>query len=195
MKLNEKIPVTGRNGEQFIIRRLTPGDRVALQTFGSSLSEKSTSTFLPHAYDDRTVNALLARSEEGKDLTLGLFHGEEIAAYLFLWYYDEAIPLLGIGILDKYQGQGLSKKIIGFLIDSARDNGCDGIELTTLPDNHVAYALYESAGFKHYADVENLAGDGRLFIERAMFLQFNPDATPSTGLHKPPVDFSSESEK
>lgn len=192
MKLNDKIPITGKNGEQFMIRPLLRSDRIALQKFGDSLSEKSTSTFLPHAYDDKTVDAYLSRSEAGKDLILGLFSEEEIAAYIFLWYFDEPIPLLGIGILDKYQGQGLGKKLMQVLIDEARSKGCDGIELTTLPDNHTAFSLYESVGFKHYADVKNVAGDGRIVIERAMFLQFNPNTSPSTGLHKSPVDFSTQ---
>lgn len=194
MNLNEEISINGRSGERFIVRRLLLNDRASLQKFGNSLSEKSRSTFLPHAYDNMTVDALLSRSEAGKDLILGLFHKGKMAAYLFLWYFDKPIPLLGIGILGEYQGQGLSKKLMQILIDEARENGCDGIELTTLPDNNVAYSLYESMGFKHYADVENVAGDGRIFIERAMFLQFNPDANPSTEQHKPPVDFSNTAE-
>lgn len=48
------------------------------------------------------------------------------------------------------------------------------VELTTLPDNHRTYALYEELGFHLYADVSNLAGDGRIVIERAMFLQTIP---------------------
>ena len=108
-------------------------------------------------------------------------------AYFFLWYYTDPLPLLGIGILDEYQGKGFGKKLIQFLIDAARRSSRDGIDLTTLPDNHRAYALYESLGFRHYADVNNLAGDGRVVTERAMFLQFNPAASPSVNLHKPPV--------
>lgn len=194
MNLNEKISIIGKNKEEFILRRLLLSDRVTLQKFGKSLSERSTSTFLPHTYDDKTIDTLLLRSEEGKDLIMGLFHKEIMVAYLFLWYFDELIPLLGIGILDEYQGQGLSKKLMQVLIDKARKNECDGIELTTLPDNHVAYSLYESMGFKHYADVENVAGDGRIFIERAMFLQFGPNVNPSVEQHKPPVNFTNKTE-
>lgn len=190
MKLNEKIIVTSRNHKQFIIRRLLITDRVALQNFGNSLSEKSTASFLPHSYDDKTVEVILSRSEIGKDLTLGLFYEDEMAAYFFLWYFDEPIPLLGIGILDKFQGQGLSKKIMQILINAACQKGCDGIELTTLPDNHKAYSLYESMGFRYYTDVENVTGDGRVVLERALFLQFNPNAAPSSDLHKPPVNFT-----
>lgn len=75
-------------------------------------------------------------------------------AYFFLWYYTDPLPLLGIGILDEYQGKGFGKKLIQFLIDAARRSSRDGIDLTMLPDNHRAYALYESLGFRHYAGGE-----------------------------------------
>ncbi len=190
MELNDRILINSTDGDEFIIRRLLKSDRSSLQEFGNSLSKESTASFLPHSYDDDTVNAFLERSETGKDLTLGLFSNDKMVAYFFLWYYTNPIPLLGIGILDEYQGKGFGKKLIQFLIDAARRTNRDGIELTTLPDNHRAYTLYEQVGFRHYADVNNLAGDGRVVTERAMFLQFNPAASPSVDLHKPPVDFN-----
>ncbi|WP_286846844.1 GNAT family N-acetyltransferase [Proteiniphilum sp. UBA5463] len=190
MEINDNILINSTAGDEFIIRRLLKSDRRGLQEFGNSLSKESTASFLPHSYDDDTVNAFLERSETGKDLTLGLFINDKMVAYFFLWYYTNPIPLLGIGILDEYQGKGFGKKLIQFLIDAARRTNRDGIELTTLPDNHRAYTLYEQVGFRHYADVNNLAGDGRVVTERAMFLQFNPAASPSVDLHKPPVDFN-----
>lgn len=190
MEINDNILINSREGDEFIIRRLLKSDRIGLQEFGNSLSKQSTATFLPHSYDDDTVNAFLERSETGKDLTLGLFSNDKMVAYFFLWYYTNPIPLLGIGILDEYQGKGFGKKLIQFLIDAARRTNRDGIELTTLPDNHRAYALYEQVGFRHYAEVNNLAGDGRVVTERAMFLQFNSAASPSVDLHKPPIDFN-----
>ena len=190
MEINDNILINSTAGDEFIIRRLLKSDRRGLQEFGNSLSKESTASFLPHSYDDDTVNAFLERSETGKDLTLGLFINDKMVAYFFLWYYTNPIPLLGIGILDEYQGKGFGKKLIQFLIDAARRTNRDGIELTTLPDNHRAYALYEQVGFRHYADVNNLAGDGRVVTERAMFLQFNSAASPSVDLHKPPIDFN-----
>lgn len=188
MKLNSVVFIDSRDGKRYSARRLVLGDKNNLQQFGKSLSKESTATFLPHTYDDETVDAYLHRSEKEKDLTIGLFEDDKMIAYFFLWYFDKPIPLLGMGILDAYQGKGLGKKMIQLLIKTAREKGCDGIELTTLPDNHRAYALYESVGFRHYADVNNLVGDGRVVTERAMFLQFNPDAVPSVELHKPPVN-------
>ena len=190
MEINDNILINSTAGDEFIIRRLLKSDRRGLQEFGNSLSKESTASFLPHSYDDDTVNAFLERSETGKDLTLGLFINDKMVAYFFLWYYTNPIPLLGIGILDEYQGRGFGKKLIQFLIDAARRTNRDGIELTTLPDNHRAYTLYEQVGFRHYADVNNLAGDGRVVTERAMFLQFNSAASPSVDLHKPPIDFN-----
>ncbi len=192
MRLNDKIKIISRDGDEFTARRLLRSDRANLQQFGKSLSKKSTGTFLPHSYDDDTVEAYLERSEEGEDLILGLFCENRMVAYFFLWYYTQSIPLLGIGILDEYQGKGFSKKLMLLLIDAARQSGRDGIELTTLPDNHIAYALYESMGFQHYANVKNLVGDGRVVMERAMFLQLNPNALPSAGLHQPPVNLNSQ---
>ena len=172
MEINDNILINSREGDEFIIRRLLKVIEEVCKN-SNSLSKESTASFLPHSYDDDTVNAFLERSETGKDLTLGLFSNDKMVAYFFLWYYTNPIPLLGIGILDEYQGKGFGKKLIQFLIDAARRTNRDGIELTTLPDNHRAYTLYEQVGFRHYADVNNLAGDGRVVTERAMFLQFN----------------------
>ena len=191
MELHDKIILKSKDGDEFTVRRLLKTDKEHLQKFGKSLSEVSTATFLPHSYDDDTVDAYLERSETGEDLTLGLFFDDRIIAYFFLWYFTNPIPLLGMGILDEFQGKGLGKRMMQLLIDAARDKGLDGIELTTLPDNHRAYALYESVGFQHYADVNNKVGDGRIVVERAMFLQFNPEASPSIELHKPPVEINS----
>ena len=87
MEINDNILINSKEGDEFIIRRLLKSDRRGLQEFGNSLSKESTAFFLPHSYDDDTVNAFLERSETGKDLTLGLFSNDKMAAYFFLWYY------------------------------------------------------------------------------------------------------------
>ena len=73
------------------------------------------------------------------------------------------------------------------LIREARATGRDGVELTTMMDNHAAFALYQKMGFAYYADVENRVGDGSIVIERAMFLALKPGAPPLSGPHAPPV--------
>lgn len=194
LQLEETAVLRGRDGREFSVRRLGTRDRVPLQAFGANLGEESRKLFLPHAYDDATVDHLLKRSQEGQDLTLGLFDSDSsgetdppIIGYFFLWYFDERVSLLGIGLLDAYQGMGLGGPMIGLLLAQARIRGCEGVELTTLPGNRRAYALYEKYGFKHYDDVPNVDGSGRVFREHAMFHEILAGAKPLDKPHAPPI--------
>ena len=192
MNINETVLITTKDKIKLFARRLVLADREALQQFGQSLSDESTALFLPHPYDDAIVDVLLKRSENGLDLTMGLFDKKKIVAYFFLWYYDNKVPLLGIGLHDTFQGKGIGQKILKLLIDEARRNGCDGIELTTLPNNQRAFSLYEKLGFQYYADVENKVGDGRIVVEKAMFYPLKPGVSPSMKMHQPPICLSSQ---
>ncbi len=192
LTLDATLILHGRDGRAFAARRLRRSDRIALQAFNTALGATARARFFPHAYDDQTVDRLLQRSEAGEDLTLGLFDSAadaspaRIAGYFFLWYFRERVPLLGIGLLDACQGLGLGTALVRLLLDQARARGCEGVELTTLPDNGRAFALYEKCGFRHYADVPNLDGSGRTIVERAMFCEIVPGARTLDKPHAPP---------
>jgi ribosomal protein S18 acetylase RimI-like enzyme len=187
MQLDHSQRLVARDGLVLTARRLTRDDAAALQRFSGELSAASRGRFLPHGYDHATVAGVLSRSEAGDDLVLGAFDGERMAAYFFLWYFTQRVPLLGIGMLDDYQGRGLGRQMMQLLIDAAKTNGNEGIELTTMQDNHNAFALYQQVGFVHYGDVENIDGDGRVVIERGMFYEIKPGAKRYDGKHAPPV--------
>jgi len=186
-ELNEQGSVTSRDGRSLAVRRLTRADGPALQRFNAGLSPESRRLFLPHRYDDETVRKSLGRSADGEDLALGLWDGERLVGYFFLWYFRRRVPLLGIGLADEYQGRGLGRPLMDILIREAERNGNEGIELTTMQDNERAFALYRKAGFRYLRDVENVAGDGRIAIERAMFHEIKPGAAPMQEPHRPPV--------
>lgn len=188
MNLDETTPLTTSDGVTLSARRLKQHDRKALQDFNRSLKPETERWFRAHKYDDQTVARILARSEAGDDLTLGLFDGNRIAGYFFLWYFKQPVPLLGIGLQDDYQGRGLGVQMMELLIREARKAHKTGIELTTCPDNERAFALYRKVGFEYYKDVPNVQGDGRTVIERAMFYAIRPGATPGSQAHKPPVE-------
>jgi ribosomal protein S18 acetylase RimI-like enzyme len=179
--------VRQRDGRELPVRRLTTGDAAALARFNDDLSDASRRLFLPHRYDGATLAKILARAEAGDDLTLGVFDAERIAGYFFLWYFRQRVPLLGIGLLDAYHGPGLGRQILTLLHGEARPAGRDGVELTTMPDNARAFALYQSVGFRYLRDVENIQGEGETVIERAMFYEIKPGARPMDGPHRPPV--------
>ena len=176
MNFDAAAMLTPRQGETLTARRLRPSDCAALRRFGLSLSAQTTGVFLPHVYDEATLGSLLARSEAGNDLTLGVFQGDRMVAYFFLHFFRKPFPLLGIGIHDDFQGTGLGRQMMLLLIDEAARNGNDGIDLTTLPTNDRAFALYTDVGFTHIGFVENPLAGGGVTVERALRYIINPKA-------------------
>lgn len=175
------------DGTDILVRRLAIGDGPALQRFNASLSEASRSRFLPHAYDGDTLARIIDRAQRETDRTYVALAGDSIAGYFFLWDFQDPVPVLGIGIADAWQGQGLGPRFMKILIDDAKSAGRDGIELTTLPENGRAFALYRKMGFEHTGDTDNVAGDGRVVRERVMFLALKPGAKPPDRSFGPPV--------
>lgn len=170
-----------------LIRPLLPGDEATLKEFNASLSEKSRDRFLPHAYDEATLTRMIARSTQGIDQAFVAMEGDSPVGYCFLWDVAEAVPVLGIGLTDAWQGRGLGRRLMAHLIDEARAAGCAGIELTTVPENERAFALYQKVGFTYLGDTDNMAGDGRVVRERVMFLSLKPGAQPPQRSFGPPV--------
>lgn len=187
MERNETAELLARDGRAYTVRRLEAADADALKRFNAELSTSSRRFFLPHPYDDDTLARALERSEAGDDLLLGLFDADRVIGYFFLWYYTRPIPLLGIGLVDDFHGQGLGREMMRFLIEEASTAGRDGIELTTMTDNDGAFQLYRKMGFEHYKNVDNLQGTGQWVVERAMFYRIKADAQPGNESHQPPV--------
>ena len=187
MGMGETVEFATTAGASLAARRLTCADAKPLQEFYASLSADSFRWFQAHALDDETVRKAMRRSERGDDLTLGLFDGERLVGYLFLWYFNEPVPLLGVGLHDDFHGRGLGRGLMRFLMTAAEANGSEGVELTTMQDNGRAFALYQNVGFRHYKDVDNLQGDGSMVVERAMFYPIKPGAKPMQRAHEPPV--------
>tara|TARA_R110001592_G_scaffold31343_4_gene110570 strand:+ start:544 stop:1098 length:555 start_codon:yes stop_codon:yes gene_type:complete len=174
-------------GAVVTLTALTTSEAVALQRFNRALSPGTRRRFLPHAYDSATVAKIIARAETGVDYTVVLLDGKQIVGYAFLWDVQDPVPVLGIGLADAFQGKGLGQALMKHLIDVAREQRAEGIELTTLPDNDGAFALYLKMGFTYLGDTMNLAGDGRNVQERVMFLPLKADAKPPVRQFGPPV--------
>ena len=187
MRLEDRTELVTRSGRKLQARRLAIGDSGALKRFYGELTPQSTKFFLAHGLDDVTLQKVMRRSATGEDLVLGLFDGARMVGYFFLWYFNAPVPLLGIGLVDAFHGQGLGRQMMELLIAEATEHGSAGIELTTQMDNDRAFALYQAVGFRHYGNVENLQGDGTLETERAMFYGIAPGAEPMDTPHAPPV--------
>jgi ribosomal protein S18 acetylase RimI-like enzyme len=55
---------------------------------------------------------------------------------------------LGMGVLPRFRGQGLGKRLIEACIARAWENGLARIQLEVRADNHAALRLYEKCGFR-----------------------------------------------
>ncbi len=180
-------PLRTRDNHEVAFRYIACSDGPALQAFNAGLSETTRNRFLPHAYDDDTIKHILGRAEDGTDYVVVLLNNDSIIGYAFLWNMGDPVPVLGIGITDAWQGEGLGEPLMQHLIDTAEAEGRDGIVLTSVPENERAFALYQKMGFLHTGDTENVAGDGRIVHERVMFLPLKPGVEPPRQEFKPPV--------
>jgi len=169
------------------VRPVGHGDGPLLQRFNAGLSPATRRLFLPHAYDSATLERAIERAAAGDDRTYLALDGGTVAGYFFLWEFRAAVPVLGIGIADAYHGQGLGEAFMKILIADARATGRDGIELTTVPGNERAFALYRKMGFEHIRDANNVAGDGRVVRVHVLFLPLASGATPPERDFMPPL--------
>lgn len=175
-----------RNGAALSYHLLSAEDVAGLQRFNAGLSAATRGVFLPHAYDDATLRRYVARARAGQDRAYVLCAGGEVAGYFFLWEFDQGIPLLGLGLADAWQGQGLGEPLLRILIAEARTAGRAAVELTTVTTNARAFRLYQRVGFALVGEVENIAGDGRSVREYRMFLPLQPDTRPREREFRPP---------
>ncbi|MGY3778285.1 GNAT family N-acetyltransferase [Isobaculum melis] len=88
---------------------------------------------------------------------------EEVAAYL--WLGIETVPetvyrygykrlyIHHIAIMPEYQGKGLSKTLLSFADDYAKQHQIDAVELHYWPDNSIAKHTYEKFGYVPYQEI------------------------------------------
>ncbi|CAM3925411.1 GNAT family protein [Flavobacterium branchiophilum] len=77
----------------------------------------------------------------------------------------------GVGIVPKYFGKGLGKKMLLEIIAFCKSNGMSRIELSVATHNHKAFQLYENVGFQKEGMLKNygfLKSDNRFIDEYLM---------------------------
>jgi len=189
MKSTQTNTVIKSKGEEnHNIKMLSKSDVLALQKFNENLSAKTRSQFLPHKYDEKTILQFVERNKKGIDLIYVAVSQNKIIGYFFLWNFNKNFPILGIGIADVFQGKGLGKKMMSILIEDAKNAEKEGILLTTVLANEVAFQLYLKMGFEYLGDTDNIAGDGRIVRERMMYLPLKKNsAKPGNHDFEPPI--------
>lgn len=113
----------------------------------------------------------LAGKIEGEDhfalvVVDGAGPAERIVGYC--WIDDigrkDAMPMLGIGIVDEYQEVGLGKALLETMIEEGRRLGLERIKLGLWDDNPRAIHVYEAVGFRPDPAIPAQDFDGRTEI-------------------------------
>ena len=72
----------------------------------------------------------------------------EIVGYVGVWLMYEQSQITTIGIVPKYQHQGLGRILMQEMIALASQQGCETMSLEVRISNQKAISLYESLGFE-----------------------------------------------
>ncbi len=130
-----------------MIRDMKQSDKGMVQSFFDSLGERSVSFFnVNQGNEKRTMEFF----ENGKaDHKFFVVTDEkEVIALAFIWDIDKSLPWFGIAVCDKYQGQGIGKKLIEEIFSNLKKEGYGGLILRTSTENLPAQKLYEKCGFE-----------------------------------------------
>ena len=86
---------------------------------------------------DGQVIAAASAAEEDECLALSCWNPS----------FQKKFELARVGIRREYQGQGLSRPLLGFVLKDMRERGFDGGVLLVSPNNRAARRAYENIGF------------------------------------------------
>ena len=81
---------------------------------------------------------------------------------------SEVAELKRMYVLTEYNGQGIGKKMLGIIIDIARELNYKKIKLDTLPGMTQAQRLYRSFGFVDIAPYRFNPVEGTVFMEKEL---------------------------
>ena len=76
--------------------------------------------------------------------------GNKLCGYIVLWHMREEGNIMNLAVSPEYRRQGIGKKLLEHMIDSARNMEIRSIFLEVRSRNNAAIKLYESFGFKTY---------------------------------------------
>jgi [ribosomal protein S18]-alanine N-acetyltransferase len=106
-----------------------------------------TDFFYPHPFTEEALDNILGVA--ALDCYCVVTEGKEVLGYGLLRGWDDGyeIPSLGIAIHPDARSTGLSKGLMNFLHDAARQRGAKAVRLRVKAENAPALALYKSLGY------------------------------------------------
>ncbi len=165
---------------QVDIRNAVPDDVPALKKFLlEGLSDHSRFLFAPYPYKgdlDSVLDCLIAESSNKTFLIYHAWHEGHIIGHFFLANMSRPVADLGIAVADDFHGKKLGNLFMTLLVAAGHFAGKDAIELTTNPQNHAGFHLYQKIGFVYVGDREITVADGTRRIEHELVYRIRQPA-------------------
>jgi RimJ/RimL family protein N-acetyltransferase len=129
------------------VRELEAKDVPALSEMLTSASKEYLRYFVPFAFDEQSIRAMLESVIE--DVYTGLWYDDELAGFFMLrgWDAGYSIPSYGVFIREAFAGRGLSTMTLHMALSLCKRRGARTVMLKVHPDNVVAKKTYEKFGF------------------------------------------------
>lgn len=158
-----------------IFRRFSESDTLCFYDYLQALSDKTLRFFTPNELDFKAAKRLTTKEavNDTDMINYGAFTNGEMAGYCFFKYFEKEIPIIAIGVCDKYQNRGIGRNLLQFALNEAKAANKKGVRLTTFKDNFRAQHLYRSVGFIDTGDKNAPEGEIELFY------MFNNNPVPS----------------
>lgn len=131
---------------ELVFREMRMEDRERIQAFYDALGETSTAFFNVNHGNERRTMDFFTSPRPAHEYYLALA-GETVAGHLFLWDTDTAVPWLGVGVRDDFQGKGVGSFLLRETFSLLQRRGYGGVLLRTAVRNLPAQGLYEKCGF------------------------------------------------
>ena len=138
------------------------GRRTFVETFGHLYSQDDLAAFLKSHDEERWAEQL-----EDPDIRVRVAEdGGRLAAYAKL--SSPTLPITARGpsaelrqlyVLKSWQGTGISRELMRWVIAAARRRGAEDLYLSVYVDNHRARRFYESYGFEFVAPYAFMVGN------------------------------------
>ena len=140
--------------EKITLREMRAGDETLINAFFDRMGGETRALFNRRDYNRRGALKQCARPDTTRCYFLAEYEGE-MAGYVFFLDFNTSIPQLGLAVRDDLAGKGLGGYLVDFAIDTVRDAGKGGIQLTTHVANLRAQVLYEKKGFTLVGPTKN----------------------------------------
>ncbi|MCL2558995.1 MAG: GNAT family N-acetyltransferase [Turicibacter sp.] len=137
---------------KIVIREARNEDAISIQKINLALGYDydiaSTTSQLLGILESETAKIFVAIVE---DHAVGYIHGSDYHTT----YTPPLKDVIGLAVLDEYQGCGIGRKLLERLEQWAKDDGSEGVRLVSGFNRLNAHKFYISCGYKNRKDQKN----------------------------------------